>query len=106
MIDGGSAQPSVVSGSEGPTIAAVPGPAQVVVTGHGFLPGRGVTIRVIDPDAMANYFQYTADVSGDLAASLPTSISHGTLHISATDGRPDPTDQTGLRWTNTYAVTW
>lgn len=106
MIGSGSAQPSVAFGLEGPTITAALAPPQVVVIGHGFLSGHGVTIRVVDPDATANYFQYTADVSGDLVADLPTSIPHGTLHISATDGRPDLTDQTGLQWTNTYAITW
>jgi hypothetical protein len=79
----------------------------VIVTGHGFLPPEhGVTIRVIDPDETATYLKYTADVCGDLVAALATSIPHGTLHVSATDSRPDPTDETGLRWTNTDTVTW
>jgi hypothetical protein len=106
MIDSGSAQSSGTSGREGPTITAAPAPPQVIVTGHGFLPRHGVTIRVIDPDETANYFQYTADVVGDLVAPLPTSVPHGTLHISATDGRPDPTDETCVRWTNTNTITW
>ena len=106
MTNSGSAQSSVASGPEGPAITAAPTPPQVVVTGHGFLPRHGVTIRAIDPDETANYFQYSTDVSGDLIAALPTSIPHGTLHISATDGRPDPTDETGVRWSNTSIVTW
>jgi hypothetical protein len=78
-------------------------PPQVIVTGHGFLPRHGVTIRVIDPDETANYFQYTADGFGDLVAALPTLIPHGTLHISATDSQPEPD---GFRWTNTSTITW
>jgi hypothetical protein len=106
MTDSDSPEFLVASGAEAPTITAAPTPPQVIVTGHGFLPGHGVTIRVIDPDETANYFGYTADLSGDLVAALPTTIPHGTLHISATDGRPDPTDETGVRWTNTSTITW
>lgn len=79
---------------------------QLLVTGNGFLPGCGVTVRVIDPDQTASYFQYIADVSGDLVAALPTSIPRGTLHISATDNQPDPGDKTGLQWTNIETVVW
>ena len=93
-------------GSAGPTIAAVLTPPQLTVTGHGFLAGHAVIIRVIDADETANFFECTADLAGDLSAILPTSIPHGTLHISATDSRPDPTDETGVRWTNTDTMTW
>lgn len=106
MTDSDSRQSAVASGDEGPTISAAPTPPQVIVTGHGFLPGHGVTVRVIEPDETANYFQYSADVSGDLVAALPSTIPHGTLHVSATDSRPDPTDVTGVRWTNTATITW
>jgi len=91
---------------EGPAITAVVTPPQLVVTGQGFLPGQWVTIRVIEPDEMANYFQYPADLAGDLVAALPTSISHGTLHISATDSRADPSDESGVHWSNTDTITW
>jgi hypothetical protein len=101
-----SAESSVASDGEGPTIATALIPPQLRVIGRGFLPGHGVTIRVIDADETANYFQYTADNSGDLDAALPASIPRGMLHISATDSRPDPTDETGVRWTNTDTITW
>jgi hypothetical protein len=106
MTDSKSRQSTAATGQEGPTIRADRTPPQVIVTGHGFLPGHGVTIRVIDPEKTANYFQYIADASGDLTAALPTTIPHGTLHISATDSRPDLTDESGLRWTNTNTITW
>jgi hypothetical protein len=106
VTDNDSPQPSVASDAGEPTIVAASTPTQVLVTGHGFMPMHGVTIRVIDPDETANYFQYTTDVSGDLLAALPTSIPHGTLHISATDSRPDTTDETGVRWTNTSIIAW
>jgi hypothetical protein len=106
MEDSDPGRSSVAAGGDRPTITAALTPPQLRVTGHGFLPGHGVTIRVIDPDETANYFHYAADVSGDLLATLPTSIPHGTLHISATDSRPDPTDETGVRWTNTDTITW
>jgi hypothetical protein len=106
MTDNDSRQSLVASDAEGPTIAAALTPPRVIVTGHGFLPRHGVTIRVIDPAETANYFQYIADVFGDLFAALPSSIPHGTLHISATDSRPDPYDETGLRWTNTSIIAW
>jgi hypothetical protein len=103
-IDAG--QSSVASRGEGPTITTTQTPPQLRVTGHGFLPGHAVTIRIIDADEIANYLQYTADAVGDLLATLPTSIPHGTLHISATDSRSDATDETGVRWTNTDTITW
>lgn len=106
MTESDSSPLSVGSTGEGPTISAASTPPQVVITGHGFLPGHGVTIRVIEPDDTANYFQYAADVCGDLVAALPTTIPHGTLRISATDSRRDSTDQTGLRWTSTTTITW
>lgn len=99
-------QQSVAAGHERPTITVTASPPQVIVNGHAFLPGHGVTIRVIDQEETTNYFQYSADLSGDLTAALPTTIPRGTLHISATDNRPDPTDVTGIRWTNTSIITW
>ena len=97
---------SVACGGDGPTISVEVTPPELRVVARGFMPGRGVTIRVIDPEETANYFQYTADLAGELVADLPTSIPHGTLHISATDSRPDPTDETGVRWTNSDTVSW
>ncbi|TQF68289.1 hypothetical protein FK531_14370 [Rhodococcus spelaei] len=93
-------------GGEHPTIAADRTPPQLRVTGHGFLPRHGVTIRVLDPEDTTSYFQYVADGDGDLDARLPTTLPHGTLQISATDDRPDPTDDTGRLWTNTDTLTW
>jgi hypothetical protein len=104
MADSDSQSP-VTSGREGPKITAAVTPPQVIVTGQGFLPHHGVTIRVIDSDETTNYFQYTADASGSLIATLPTPIPHGTLHISATDNQPDPDNETGVRWTNTSTIT-
>ncbi|WP_139333335.1 hypothetical protein [Mycobacterium sp. SP-6446] len=105
-MTGGDAQSPVTSGRDGPNITTSVKPPQVVVTGHGFLPRHGVTIRVIDSDGTASYFQYTADIFGDLVAALPTLIAHGTLQVSATDGQPDPDNETGIRWTNTNIITW
>ena len=101
----GHSQSATASGREAPQISAAVRPPQVIVTGHGFLPCHGVTIRVIDPDDTANYFQYSADGFGDLVAALPMLIPHGTLHISATDSQPDAGDETGVRWTNTTTIT-
>jgi hypothetical protein len=61
---------------------------------------------VVLPDETVTYFEYTVDASGDLVVTLPTSIPHGTVRISATDRRPDPSDETGVRWTDADTVTW
>jgi hypothetical protein len=106
MADSDSTPSSVPSGDDGPVLSVDVTPPQLVVVARGFLPGHGITIRVVEADDTANYFQYTSDLSGHLTACLPSSISHGTLAISATDGQPDPTDTTGVRWTNTHTVRW
>lgn len=106
MACGDCAPSSDSTGGNGPTITASATPPQLLVTGRGFRPRCRVTVRVIDPDQTTTYFQYTADVAGDLTATLPTVIPHGAVHISATDRRPDAGDETGVRWTNTDTVTW
>lgn len=106
VTDTDSGQPTVAFGGEAPAITAAMTPPHVIVTGHGFLPNYGVTVCVIDPDGTSNYFQYTADASGDVIAALPTTLPHGTLQIAATDYRPDPTEETGVRWSNTVTMTW
>lgn len=106
MANGGAEPSPGPAGGNGPTITGSAMPQQLLVTGHGFLPGCGVTVRLIDADQIITYFRFTADASGDLVATLPTSIPHGTLHISATDSRSDPCDETGLHWTDTDTVSW
>jgi hypothetical protein len=105
MHDSDAPTSSRVSGRD-PRIDVEVTPPQLTVVACGFLPGHGVTIRVIDPDETANYFQYTADSAGELIAILPTSIPHGTLQISATDSRLDPTDESGVGWTKTATISW
>jgi hypothetical protein len=97
---------SIISGGEKPIIIAAPAPPHVTVTGQGFLPGRGVTIRVLEHDGTTSYFLFTADARGRLVAPLPTTIPHGVLRISATDSRADSSDETGVRWTNTDTISW
>jgi hypothetical protein len=102
----GSRQSSMVSGAHGPSINATLNAPRLTVCGRGFLPGRAVIIRVIESDEMTSYFQYLADPGGELTATLPTAIPQGALRISATDGRRDPTDETGIWWTDTDTITW
>lgn len=96
----------MTSGGNGPTIAIQVVAPQLLVSGRGFLPGGQITVRVENPDGTVTYFQYAADASGEVAAALPTPIPHGTVHISATDSRPDLGDETGMRWTDTDTVSW
>lgn len=96
----------MTSGGNRPTIAIRVIAPQLLVSGAGFLPGGQITVRVVNPDGTVSYFQYAADASGELVAALPTPVPHGTLHISATDNRPDPGDETGVRWTDTDTVSW
>jgi hypothetical protein len=72
------------------------------VTGSGFLPSSNVRIRVVDDQLTERDFNQSSDAQGKLNArfSLPC-ISGLTLHFSATDGRPDASDLTGVLFSNT-----
>jgi hypothetical protein len=76
-----------------------------VVSGSGFSPNRDVRIRVVD-DAFPPHerdFNQSADGAGKLNARLGIPCNSGQgLHFSATDGRPDPSDLTGVLFSNTF----
>jgi hypothetical protein len=74
-----------------------------VVTGSGFLPDHDVTIRITRAgEDISDYLSYATDCDGHLHAELPTDATVGTLHITATDHRPDPHGDCGRLWSNTY----
>src|SRR4051812_46662184 len=75
-----------------------------VVTGTGFLPDHNVTIRITRRgEDVSDYLPYATDRNGHLCAALPTSAV-GTLHITASDHRPDPDGACGRLWSNTYTL--
>jgi hypothetical protein len=76
-----------------------------VVSGSGFTPNQDVRIRVVDDALNERDFHQSADGSGNLNARLAIPCAAGGgLHFSATDGRPDPSDLTGLLWSNTFTT--
>jgi hypothetical protein len=76
-----------------------------VVSGSGFTPNHDVKIRVVDDALYENDFHQSADVSGHLNARLGVPCNSGLgLHFSATDGRPDPRDLTGVLFSNTFNI--
>ena len=75
------------------------------VTGSGFSPNKDVRIRVVDDALNERDFHQSADGSGKLNARLGMGCnSGGTLHFSATDGRADHSDLTGVLWSNTFNI--
>ena len=76
-----------------------------VVSGSGFTLNHDVRIRVVDDALNERDFHQSADGSGNLSARLGIPcVAGGGLHFSATDGRPDPSDLTGLLWSNTFTT--
>ena len=77
------------------------------ITGSGFLSNANVNIRVVD-DAFPphrNAFDQSSDAQGRLNARFSLSCNSGlTLHFSATDGRANPSDLTGLLISNTVNI--
>jgi hypothetical protein len=80
------------------------GPGSVfVVSGSGFSPNSNVRIRVVDDVLHERDFNQSADGQGKLNAriGIPCNSGQG-LHFSATDGRADPSDITGVLFSNTF----
>jgi LGFP repeat len=75
------------------------------IKGTGFQPNGTVSVRVVDDTLKTLYFTQRASASGviDLKQPIPT-VSGLPLHFSATDGRPDPRDVTGMLWSNTVTL--
>jgi hypothetical protein len=85
-----------------PTIRAT---TEYLITGAGFLPDHAVTVRVTyTSEDISDCLIYKTNPSGDLYAELPTSPTHSTLHITATDHRADPDGVGGFLWSNTHTV--
>jgi hypothetical protein len=100
---------SVTSGHDtGPGAAAVPAIAaagNTVITGSGFLPDRGVIVRVVySVDGVTDYLAFTSDLHGDLIAEVPISPDSGVVTVSASDHRPDPDGECGMLWSNTATI--
>jgi hypothetical protein len=92
--------PSHTNAPTAPTISA----HRHVVTGSGFLPDHNVTIRITRAgEDISDYLAYTTDQNGHLRAELPASAT-GTLHVTATDHRPDPEGGCSLMWSNTCTL--
>ncbi len=80
--------------------------ASFTVTGSGFKPGAQVRIRVADLALQSRSFLQSANAKGKLKAKLSFPVLSGRpLYFSATDGRPDRADLTGVLWSNTVTVT-
>jgi hypothetical protein len=82
------------------------GAAPYEVTGSGFQGGANVRIRVVIAIGAEGDFQNTAKPDGSLDAKInPGCVSGAVLHFSATDGRANSADLTGVLWSNTFNVT-
>ena len=76
-----------------------------VISGTGFLPNHELSIRVAyTKDGASDYLTFTTDSAGNFNAVLPTSGATGTLQITATDHRSNPTGVCGLVWSNTETI--
>jgi hypothetical protein len=88
--------------SPAPTIRAT---NECLITGAGFLPNQAVTVRVAyASEDISDCLIYKTDSGGGLYAELPTSPTHSTLYITATDHRADPDGVGGFLWSNTDTV--
>jgi hypothetical protein len=76
-----------------------------VVDGFGFTPNADVRIRAVDDTLAERDFHQSTDGAGRLDARLAIPCISGLpLHFSATDGRPDPSDVTGVLFSNTVTT--
>lgn len=79
--------------------------AVFIIDGVRFSSNTTVTVRVVDDALAQRNFQKTSDSGGELHMRQGfTCISGLALHISATDGRPDRNDLTGVLWSNTVTL--
>lgn len=75
------------------------------IPGTGFNPNSAVTVRVADDQLASQTFQSTSDSTGKFELRQRVSCISGlTLYFSATDGRPNSQDLTGLLWSNTVTL--
>jgi hypothetical protein len=76
-----------------------------LIDGVRFTGGATVTVRVVDDALTQRNFQQSSTSGGELhmRQNIPC-ISGLTLHISATDSRPDQSDLTGVLWSNTVTL--
>jgi len=75
------------------------------VTGSGFKPNTLVNIRVVDDLLNPLYFSQTSNSAGQLLFKINIPCNGGYyLYFSATDRRPNPKDQTGSLWSNTFKI--
>lgn len=82
-----------------------PGGRRYAVVGEGFFPGGRVTVRVVDRESFRFEQIVTALPDGRLPPPyivVPTLTSN--LYFAATDGRPNPHDLSGVRWSNTRSA--
>lgn len=83
--------------------------AVFTVTGSGFLAQSNVRIhivRVADGQILQSDVNQSSDAQGKLNARIPLPCQTGLLfHFSATDGRANPSDLTGVLFSNTFDIT-
>ncbi len=77
------------------------------VTGSGFTPNATVRIRAADDYAQQIWAgQTTANSNGKIDDTVTVNCIKGaTIHFSATDDREEPSDPTGVLWSNYVALT-
>lgn len=77
-----------------------------VVSGSGFSPNSNVRVHVVDDQLNQRDFNQSADGQGKLNGRIGLPCNSGLgLHFSATDGRSDPSDRTGVLFSNTFNTT-
>jgi hypothetical protein len=92
--------PHITVGTDGSGASAV-----FKIDGTQFNSNATVTVRVVDDALAQRTFTKSSEANGDfhMRQSIPCLSGLG-LHISATDGRRDPHDLTGVAWSNTVDV--
>ncbi len=81
----------------------------LTITGSGFLPSQPVQVRLVrDADATSNTGTIESGADGSISTTEPSYLlppSGEYVDLSATDGRADKSDATGVLWSNTVRLT-
>jgi len=86
-----------------PTIwVTAKGDGSFTVMGTAFNPTANVKLRVVDDALNKVEFDLSADPTGKFTFGTGKICKQeGAIHFSATDSRPNPSDDTGVLWSNT-----
>jgi hypothetical protein len=92
-----------------PTLSASQEGSQIRVKGGSFKPKTGIRIRfVVGQIGNEDYAVTTSLLNGTFSVLVPVGDlpSRTPIWVSATDGTPNPSDHTGVLWSNTWQLTY